>query len=321
MTLTARMLVFVAGALFCFGLPAHHLYAVDGGPTGWWSDNEGNNYYGDSSSSGSSGSDWSGSSSSATPSSYDPGPTPAEEAFDKGLAASRAGDNETAIHYYEESLRLDPNNYAGWNNLGNRYNAKGWLNKAVECFERSLQVKPNYKEAKKNLKELKSWLVDHPEVLARSEELKSADLHGQYAVAAGSSETAKEESGRVFDTPGEFAGSLETLGLDGSVVDARNVSLQEEEIPEAFMNRPEIAALVQQRQGHRQRRAALEAQVEQLIEEARLESADHSGEIVTLRQEASDEKAKEDSLTFAITEKYIKETFTKQESPENVGAR
>ena len=54
------------------------------------------------------------------------------------------GKFEEAISYYEKSLKLQPaGNCALFNNLGKAYEKIGNLNRALECFDNALILKPN----------------------------------------------------------------------------------------------------------------------------------------------------------------------------------
>ncbi len=95
-----------------------------------------------------------------------------------GLAASRAGDDETAVKYYkkavlldreyavawfnlakalsrmkdyvraskafEKVVALDPDNISAWNNLGVMYSRQGRYQEAVRCYNRAVNIKDDY---------------------------------------------------------------------------------------------------------------------------------------------------------------------------------
>lgn len=62
---------------------------------------------------------------------------------------------QTAILEYQKALELDPDYIEAYNNLGVLYELKGWKQKALEVWEKSLSLEPNQKDIKENIKSLK----------------------------------------------------------------------------------------------------------------------------------------------------------------------
>ncbi|AMS25778.1 hypothetical protein AEM51_00910 [Bacteroidetes bacterium UKL13-3] len=71
-----------------------------------------------------------------------------EEAFRmKGMALFVAQKFDSAIIALNESIRIFPENYVAYDNLGQVYNAKKELDKALACFKKSTEFKYNYTDA------------------------------------------------------------------------------------------------------------------------------------------------------------------------------
>ena len=51
---------------------------------------------------------------------------------------------EEALIYSEKSIEINPNNYNVYNNLGYVYFGMDDLDKAIECWEKSLELNPEY---------------------------------------------------------------------------------------------------------------------------------------------------------------------------------
>lgn len=78
--------------------------------------------------------------------------------YDIGYAAFRAEDYDTAILNLERAYSYDPTNGEALYNLGNSYNKKGNLDKAVEIYEQVIELFPNTAKARKSqgyIKEIK----------------------------------------------------------------------------------------------------------------------------------------------------------------------
>ena len=58
---------------------------------------------------------------------------------------------DTAISYFEEAIKLNPNFSEAYNNLGNTKKRVGKIDEAISCFEKAIQLKENNIEAYLNL--------------------------------------------------------------------------------------------------------------------------------------------------------------------------
>lgn len=65
----------------------------------------------------------------------------AEDYFRQGNKYFLKGQFQKAIEAYQKVLEIDPNFYQAWNKMGDAYNALGNSEKALECYERSLKIK------------------------------------------------------------------------------------------------------------------------------------------------------------------------------------
>jgi len=77
-----------------------------------------------------------------------------EDLFEMGLKCLKKEDYDGAIYAYEQYCSLENENHTVWNNLGNAYLLSAEhqdVKKARECFERALEIDPDYKLAMDNL--------------------------------------------------------------------------------------------------------------------------------------------------------------------------
>ncbi len=68
-----------------------------------------------------------------------------------GVVAHQQGNHDVAIEYIGRAIGLDGQRAAFHNNLGEAYRALGRLAETIACYERALQLKPDYPEAHNNL--------------------------------------------------------------------------------------------------------------------------------------------------------------------------
>ena len=99
----------------------------------------------------------------------------------KGKKYSYEKEYDRAIEYFDESIKLDPQDANAWSNKGLALNNMGKCNDAIKYFERSLRVDPNYALAWYN----KGWALGE---LGKYKEAikchdKSIDLNPNYALA------------------------------------------------------------------------------------------------------------------------------------------
>ncbi len=74
-----------------------------------------------------------------------------EELFARAYAALSEGRHAEAAHGFENVLALVPRHYPSWGNLGAAYLALDRTAEAQRCFERALELNPEYTIAKHNL--------------------------------------------------------------------------------------------------------------------------------------------------------------------------
>ncbi|UXM84991.1 tetratricopeptide repeat protein [Methanococcus aeolicus] len=61
----------------------------------------------------------------------------------KGNDATNNSDYKTALKYYNEALKIDPNITSIWNNKGNSLYYLGRYSESIECYNKALQLDPN----------------------------------------------------------------------------------------------------------------------------------------------------------------------------------
>jgi pentatricopeptide repeat protein len=59
--------------------------------------------------------------------------------------------NSKALYNYTQGLRIDPKNYLLHNNVGNVFLNEKIFDKAIECYGRAIEINPNYAGAYYNL--------------------------------------------------------------------------------------------------------------------------------------------------------------------------
>lgn len=79
----------------------------------------------------------------------------AKELFDKGLDLVRRHKHKEAIAVYLEYLALNSQNYVVWQNMGLSYCMLIDKTNAIRCFEKALEINPDYDIAKRNLRLVK----------------------------------------------------------------------------------------------------------------------------------------------------------------------
>jgi tetratricopeptide (TPR) repeat protein len=70
----------------------------------------------------------------------------------KGLALDNLGKYEQAIECYDKALEIEPNYILAWYNKGNALGNLGKPEEAIECYDKALQIEPDYADVlnKKN---------------------------------------------------------------------------------------------------------------------------------------------------------------------------
>lgn len=66
----------------------------------------------------------------------------ADDWFQEGLAASRAGDAQKTFESYKKAVELDPDHFLAQFNLGIRYGKLPMNLEAAKCFREAIRIKP-----------------------------------------------------------------------------------------------------------------------------------------------------------------------------------
>ena len=78
-------------------------------------------------------------------------PSAARQAFSRATDYQQRGDWNNALFYYEQAVRNDDSLNAAWFNLGAGYSLRGDTAKAKDAYLRTLELKPDFAEARYNL--------------------------------------------------------------------------------------------------------------------------------------------------------------------------
>jgi len=78
---------------------------------------------------------------------------PVVSLYDQGLAASKSGDFQKAIDYFQLALQSDPNNADVLNELAHAQRKSGDLDDAIENYWKALKIRPDFPEAREYLGE------------------------------------------------------------------------------------------------------------------------------------------------------------------------
>ena len=62
----------------------------------------------------------------------------------EGIDLHRSGNYEKAVQCYDRALEIDPKGADVWNNKGVALDALGRYDEAVQCYDRALEVDPKY---------------------------------------------------------------------------------------------------------------------------------------------------------------------------------
>lgn len=96
----------------------------------------------------------------------------AEELFYKGFECIKQNEPIEAIKAYRAYCALNSKNCVVWQNMGVAYMLLLEKNKAQECFEKALEINPDYKMPKNNLKLLKNANKKDLERIAKGRRIK-----------------------------------------------------------------------------------------------------------------------------------------------------
>jgi tetratricopeptide (TPR) repeat protein len=71
--------------------------------------------------------------------------------YNMGLAYSNKGDNDKAIECYQKAIEIKPDKHEAFNNMGSAYDDKGDKDKAIKCYQKAIDIKPDFHEAFYNM--------------------------------------------------------------------------------------------------------------------------------------------------------------------------
>jgi tetratricopeptide (TPR) repeat protein len=103
--------------------------------------------------------------------------------FDEGVAASRSGDNDTALAKFTEAAGVMPTCYDCYYNIGYAHAQKKEYDKAEEAFKKSIELKADYIEAYNGLATIYNAQKKFEDAQAASQ--KAASLAAAGGAAAG----------------------------------------------------------------------------------------------------------------------------------------
>jgi len=158
-----------------------------------------------------------------------------KKTFEEGVAASRAGDHDTAIARFTAAAALMPSCHDCFFNIGVSQMAKNDEKGAEESWKKALEVRPDYVEAMNALATLYNNQKRFDEAVAMSAKVASA------AGGAGGSADAIYNQGIILWNQGKIAEAKakfeETIATDANYADAHfqmgMALLNEGKLPEA----------------------------------------------------------------------------------------
>jgi Flp pilus assembly protein TadD len=71
--------------------------------------------------------------------------------YNMGLACSNKGDKDKAIECYQKAIDIKPDEHKAFNNMGLAYADKGDKDKAIECYQKAIDIKPDEHKAFNNM--------------------------------------------------------------------------------------------------------------------------------------------------------------------------
>lgn len=113
-------------------------------------------------------------------------PPEARKEFDKGMAASKKGDHQSALDHFQKAVSIDPELADGYNNLGSAHAALGQLQQAAEQFQKAIDLVPEHSLAVANLSVALCKMHQYPDaerVARRALSLDSSQLKIRYVLA------------------------------------------------------------------------------------------------------------------------------------------
>ncbi|MFA5029344.1 MAG: tetratricopeptide repeat protein [Patescibacteria group bacterium] len=128
------------------------------------------------------------------------------------------GQNEKAIDYLGQAIKLDPNYYLAYENLGEIYSELNQHDKAIENFNKVIELKPNYFIAYAN-RGFDYFLLGEAE-LAEKDYLKALELNPQFYQANLNLGGFYFEAGNFEQAIGYFEKALAIDGSNSEVYEA-----------------------------------------------------------------------------------------------------
>jgi len=105
--------------------------------------------------------------------------------FDEGVAASRAGDNDTALAKFNEATTILPTCFDCFYNIGYAHSQKKEYAQSEEAFKKAIELKPDYVEAYNGLAQIYNAQKKFDEAQAASQKAASLALASGAAGGAG----------------------------------------------------------------------------------------------------------------------------------------
>ncbi|MFQ6082281.1 MAG: tetratricopeptide repeat protein [Candidatus Aminicenantia bacterium] len=96
----------------------------------------------------------------------------AEELFSKALALTKEKKYKEAIETFKKHLKIHPENYVAWGNMGTLYCLLLNKQEALKCLHKALSINPDYKIAKENLALLESVSITKLKKMAKESLIK-----------------------------------------------------------------------------------------------------------------------------------------------------
>lgn len=127
------------------------------------------------------------------------------KAFLAGVAASEAGDSNKAKVLYKEALELGQHSGA-WVNLGAIHHEQGDLQTALDCYDKALEVSPDYALAHFNRANAWDELASFAFIKAEQSYLASIENNPAYL-------DAHYNLGRLYCGAGRFADGFRHLWI------------------------------------------------------------------------------------------------------------
>ncbi len=71
----------------------------------------------------------------------------ARQWYNMGLANAKKGNNDKAIECYQKAIEIKPDKHEAFFNMGIAYSNKSDKDKAIECYQKAIEIKPDFYEA------------------------------------------------------------------------------------------------------------------------------------------------------------------------------